>query len=658
HPHPPTHTDPNGGEASHRRRGSETFNPRTRGPGANDGESAGMEPVRRRRASDVGTGFRNRPTGADASWATNMRLSKTSVGGSGMVTSLSDSRTSFYLDESQYRMHVCTNQSATSSNSRIQTPVLSRRPTRGKNLPVVDDARFYEGDGEAAPGVAVHGVRPIQILQKELEILSLVAQKLDETVKTVNLRQSVTLGRPRQQGCFDNVSREGSVNVNGRHEADMLCTGVSLGLESKQASSDDGQSDRNEAQKPSRLESMSRRGSTAPPATLARRPSKLDGFRDFMNSMLHAKSKSPSTTGPVARSGSATDDPEPTKQVRQDSKDIKYTIDDFELREQIGKGAYARVILVRSRPGRTSPSRDPSRVYAMKCLRKAEIVATKQVKHVMDEKNLLGSLKSPFVVELLATFQDQRHLFILMEYVPGGDMFTHLRRNRKFKEETARFYTVELVLALKHIHAQGIVYRDLKPENILLTRSGHIKLADFGFACRLEKNQKTQTFCGTPAYIAPEIILKVAYDKSVDWWSLGIVSYELRAGYSPFYAETPLQIYENIIDGKMRWSSKIGERHRSLLRRLLEMEPSERLGGGPGEGAEDVMKHPWFEGVDWRAHEDLRVTPPYVPDVSDEGDVSNFDVYAEVSSVIGVQEEGTKKGKSDDGAYDYYFRKF
>ncbi|KAJ3057882.1 serine/threonine protein kinase, AGC, partial [Quaeritorhiza haematococci] len=329
-----------------------------------------------------------------------------------------------------------------------------------------------------------------------------------------------------------------------------------------------------------------------------------------------------------------------------------YDLSDFEILDQIGRGAFAKVHLVRFAPrlgeggactgaagvvgrGATARSRYkpqqshlavptptsaahanppplPPKTYAMKSLSKKTIIATKQTKHVMNEKNILESARHPFIVELLATFQDRDHLYIVMEYIVGGDMFTHLRKHRRFKEEVARFYASELVLAVEYLHSKNIVYRDLKPENVLLDAGGHIKIADFGFAKVI--TDTSNTFCGTPAYMAPEIILKTGYTKAVDWWSLGIVTYELMAGYTPFYADSHIKIYENIVSGDMKWSSQIQNAAKDLIRKLLEMMPRRRLGSAPGmQGGRDVRAHPWFRGVQWKALEGRQVPAPFVP---------------------------------------------
>ncbi|KAJ3111128.1 hypothetical protein HDU96_005976 [Phlyctochytrium bullatum] len=587
---------------------------------------------------------------------------------------------------------------SSTTTPRTQTPSLSRRGSKSRRggaggASDMIKTRSYDIDEPVAPGVAVHVVGPRSILQKELDILNAVTRRLNEADVSrtassakgssveVCSRSSMSHGSTRtsNDGFLDrhvHSRRNSGELVMGKADSrsknpSRISTGRPAGSSLKQDitdSNDDPKSPR----------------TPKTPKTPERSHSKSGGIKGFMESMFNPKRRSSSKH----KHGKDMDDDghhrhRRDKDGRSDGKGgrlmpakgemgslsapdfpasrPKYNLQDFELREQIGKGAFARVHLVRFRsgrhhgPGHSGPfQKNPTRIYAMKSLRKPDIVATKQVKHVLSEKNLLEMIKYPFVVELLATFQDPRHLYLVMEYVSGGDMFTHLRKNRRFSETVAKYYTVELVLAMEHIHSKGIIYRDLKPENILLDRSGHIKIADFGFARALKSDDKALTFCGTPAYMAPEIILKIGYDKAVDWWSLGIVSYELQAGYSPFYAETPLQIYEKIIDGNMRWSSQITNAHRDLLRRLLEMDPTARMGA---EGADEVKRHPWFKHVDWRAHAELRVPSPYVPDVSDDEDVSNFDVYADANSVVKMH-DGTMEKGPEDGLYDDYFRDF
>ncbi|KAJ3416581.1 camp-dependent protein kinase catalytic subunit [Chytridiales sp. JEL 0842] len=342
-----------------------------------------------------------------------------------------------------------------------------------------------------------------------------------------------------------------------------------------------------------------------------------------------------------------------------------YNLNDFQFLKQIGKGAFASVHIVRLNPNSPHPaptttSASPSsptfpvtpKFYALKTLQKREIIATKQTKHVLNEKNLLTShlTTSPFLVHLHATFQDPQHLFLLLEYLPGGDMFTHIRKYKRFPEGIARFYASEILAGVEYIHSKGCIYRDLKPENILLDAQGHIKLVDFGFARELPSDGKVNTFCGTPAYMAPEIIQKMQYTTAADWWSFGIVTYELMAGYSPFQAESPVKIYEKVLKGEMRWSSQITPLGKTLLSALLESEPSKRLGAKGGATALKV--HPWFKGVDWKAIGMQSVPPPHAPRLQGEDDFSNFDKFDEVDWVKVMErenEQGGEDGYGDSG---------
>ncbi|KAI9204729.1 kinase-like domain-containing protein [Polychytrium aggregatum] len=352
------------------------------------------------------------------------------------------------------------------------------------------------------------------------------------------------------------------------------------------------------------------------------------------------------------------DDPASTSDPNLPYARHDYDLYDFKIKEQIGRGAFATVHLVKFAPRNLQDVSQPAvseKSYAMKALRKKDIIATKQIKHVMNEKTILENVRFPFIVELLATFQDIKHLYLVMEYIPGGDMFTLLRKRRRFPESVARFYSSELVLALEYLHSKKIIYRDLKPENILIDVEGHIKIADFGFAKTV--SETAQTFCGTPAYMAPEIILKTGYNKTVDWWSLGTLIYEMLAGYSPFIAATPLEIYENVLDGKISWSSQIGSTSKDLLKHLIEMIPRKRFGAGhwPNE-TKEIKGHPWFAGVNWRSIEDKKIAPPFTPKVTGTEDISNFDKYNEPSSVLEAAKGNV--GKSEDGLYDEVFKDF
>lgn len=324
-------------------------------------------------------------------------------------------------------------------------------------------------------------------------------------------------------------------------------------------------------------------------------------------------------------------------------------LEDWEIVETLGTGTFGRVLLVRQRPSyRPTPyhpifphlyrsrhplSPSPSTTqksddhlphFAMKVLRKSEIVRLKQVEHINSERIILERVRHPFIVELHATYQDQINVYMLLFYIPGGELFSHLRRAGRFSADVTRFYLASIVLAIEYLHSRNIIYRDLKPENLLLDRHGYLRIADFGFAKVVQ--DRTFTLCGTPEYLAPEIVLSQGHGKAVDWWALGILGFEMLAGYPPFFDDHPLGIYEKILRGDIAFPSHIDPFAKDLIRGLLTADRSKRLGNLRG-GAKDVMGHPWFAGVDWRSLERKEIGAPIVPRVASMGDSQNFQRY-------------------------------
>lgn len=236
----------------------------------------------------------------------------------------------------------------------------------------------------------------------------------------------------------------------------------------------------------------------------------------------------------------------------------------------------------------------------MKVLRKTDIVRLRQVEHVNAERYILSRVHHPFVVDLFSTFQDSLNVYMLMSYVPGGELFTHLRRAQRFTPDVTRFYLATIILALKYLHSFNIVYRDLKPENLLLDSKGYLRLTDFGFAKIVD--DRTWTLCGTPEYLAPEIIQSDGHGKAADWWACGVLCYEMLVGYPPFFDETPYGIYEKILNGHVHWPKSMDRLSKDLIKSFLNPDRTKRLGNMIG-GPQDILDHPWFRGVDWSALE-------------------------------------------------------
>jgi len=295
--------------------------------------------------------------------------------------------------------------------------------------------------------------------------------------------------------------------------------------------------------------------------------------------------------------------------------------DDFELLKVLGKGGYGKVFQVRKRTGR-----DQGKILAMKVLRKATIVRNqKDTAHTKAERNILEAIKFPFIVDLLYAFQTGGKLYLILEYLSGGELFMHLEREGVFLEDTASFYLGEISLALEHLHQEGIIYRDLKPENILLDQVGHIKLTDFGL-CKesVYHTDMTHTFCGTIEYMAPEILTRHGHGKAVDWWSLGTLMYDMLTGAPPFCSDNRKKTIDKILKGKLVLPPYLTAEARDLLRKLLKRHPQSRLGGGSDDAA-PLKAHPFFRHINWKDLEARKVDVPFKPSVTSEEDTSQFD---------------------------------
>jgi len=297
---------------------------------------------------------------------------------------------------------------------------------------------------------------------------------------------------------------------------------------------------------------------------------------------------------------------------------VKVTAEDFQLLKVIGKGSFGKVMQVKKK--------DTGKIYAMKVLQKEAIINRNQVIHTRSEKSILQQVQHPFIVGLHYAFQTKDKLYMILDYVNGGELFFHLKHEGKFSESRVKFYTAEISLALSHLHDLGIVYRDLKPENILLDCDGHIVITDFGLSKQMmvppsgdTSEATTHTFCGTPEYLAPEVLRGQGHGTPVDWWSLGTLVYEMLTGLPPFYSANTNVMYQKILSSELRFPPDMSGDCRSFLSGLLERDPSKRMDG------EDVMKHPWLSSIDWDKLLKKQIPAPWKPPVSSEADTTQID---------------------------------
>ncbi|KAM6946425.1 ribosomal protein S6 kinase beta-1 [Aplochiton taeniatus] len=293
----------------------------------------------------------------------------------------------------------------------------------------------------------------------------------------------------------------------------------------------------------------------------------------------------------------------------------------FELLRVLGKGGYGKVFQVRKVVGAAS-----GKIFAMKVLKKAMIMRNaKDTAHTKAERNILEEVKHPFIVDLIYAFQTGGKLYLILEYLSGGELFMQLEREGIFMEDTACFYLAEISMALGHLHQKGIIYRDLKPENIMLNSQGHVKLTDFGL-CKesIHDGTVTHTFCGTIEYMAPEILMRSGHNRAVDWWSLGALMYDMLTGAPPFTGENRKKTIDKILKCKLNLPPYLTQEARDLLKRLLKRNASSRLGAAAGDASE-VQAHPFFRHINWEELLARKVEPPFKPFLQSAEDVSQFD---------------------------------
>ena len=303
-------------------------------------------------------------------------------------------------------------------------------------------------------------------------------------------------------------------------------------------------------------------------------------------------------------------------------KKLKVKIKDFEKLNTVGLGSYGRVCLCKKKKS--------GKVYVMKILKKNDIIKQKQVDHVFSEYTILSMLKHPFIVQLIGVnFEDPKYIYFILEYIQGGELFTLLRSKVTFPVPQTKFYIAHIITVFEYLHSKNIVYRDLKPENILINKNGYLKLTDFGFAKQLgSEKAKTYTLCGTPEYLAPEIILNKGHGKAVDWWTLGILLFEMLVGIDPFSDDEPMKTYQKILKGKINFPKEINKDAKSLIKHLLVQDTTKRY-GCLKNGVKDILNHRFFDGFDWKNFVYLSMEAPYIPQIKNDEDTSNFEKYPE-----------------------------
>jgi atypical protein kinase C iota type len=323
-----------------------------------------------------------------------------------------------------------------------------------------------------------------------------------------------------------------------------------------------------------------------------------------------------------------TDDNNKADESLEPGRQRQYCLKDFELIRVIGRGSYAKVLMVELRKTK--------RVYAMKVIKKALVTDDEDIDWVQTEKHVFETASNhPFLVGLHSCFQTPSRLFFVIEFVRGGDLMFHMQRQRRLPEEHARFYAAEISVALNFLHVKGIIYRDLKLDNVLLDHEGHIKLTDYGM-CKegIRPGDTTSTFCGTPNYIAPEILRGEEYSFSVDWWASGVLLYEMLAGRSPFdifgTTENPDlnsedYLFQVILEKTIRIPRSLSVKAASVLKGFLNKNPGDRLGCHPETGFHDILTHPFFKSIDWDLLEKKQISPPFKPRLESDRDLDHFD---------------------------------
>eukprot|EP00250_Pteridium_aquilinum_P003859 c14133_g1_i1 orf=261-1856(-) len=340
--------------------------------------------------------------------------------------------------------------------------------------------------------------------------------------------------------------------------------------------------------------------------------------------------------------GSAPHDSTPS-QLDGDENAKKLGPQDFKLLRVVGQGAFGKVFQVQEI--------ETEDIFAMKVMRKDTIMEKNHGEYMKAERDILTKIVHPFIVHLRYSFQTKSKLYLILDFINGGHLFFQLYRQGTFGEELARVYTAEIVSAVAHLHKNGIIHRDLKPENILLDAEGHVKLTDFGLAKEIDDSKPANSLCGTVEYMAPEIVLAKGHGKAADWWSVGILLFEMLTGQPPFTHKNRQKLQQKIVKDKIKLPSYLTSEAHALLKGLLQKEASKRLGSGV-RGSDDIKEHKWFKPINWKKLEAREILPKFRPEVNGQDCIANFD---EEWTKLPAQDSPASTPKSHDmGVFEGY----
>ena len=294
-------------------------------------------------------------------------------------------------------------------------------------------------------------------------------------------------------------------------------------------------------------------------------------------------------------------------------------LDDFDVWKTLGIGGYGRVYLVRKKSNEN--------FYAMKVQSKDHMmIKPKRAERMKEEKFILDAVDFPFLIQKHFSFKDNSYLYLVFEFIPGGNLSRHVKMNGSLPEGDARFYGAQIVLALEYLHFLNIIHRDLKLGNLLLDQRGYIKVIDYGMSKRVL--DESWTFCGTPNYLAPEMVQQQEHNKAVDWWAFGVVLFKMTAGKQPFVGRNKDELHENIVKAEVKYPKRFSSKFKDLLQSLFQRDPKQRL-GNLENGTADVKAHKWFRKANWGKIFEKKKTAPFIPEVSELGSCENFDTCEE-----------------------------